>query len=192
MARKVSSAQCRLFRSGDKSIPDHSIGPHGKRNVLEILLAQIGELDLDLAANLIVGGRRDADAAGFADALEPRCDVDAVTEDIMRFDDDVADVDAHTKNEALSSASSIVSSRTWFWKMDGSSNRLDRARKLRQEPVAGVLDNAAAVFRNGWLDNVRQEGSQTRMRSLFVRVHEPRIAGHVGGHYRRQPASDPH
>ena len=29
------------------------------------------------------------------------------------------------------------------------------------------------------------------MRSLFVTVHEPRIARHVGGQYRRQPALDP-
>ena len=29
------------------------------------------------------------------------------------------------------------------------------------------------------------------MRSLFVMVHEPRIASHVGGQYRRQPALDP-
>ena len=29
------------------------------------------------------------------------------------------------------------------------------------------------------------------MRSLFVTVHEPRIASHVGGQYRRQPTLDP-
>src|SRR6267142_3320703 len=29
------------------------------------------------------------------------------------------------------------------------------------------------------------------MCSLFVIVHEPRVASHVGGQYRRQPALDP-
>src|SRR6476659_598430 len=29
------------------------------------------------------------------------------------------------------------------------------------------------------------------MSSLFVAVHEPRIASHVGGQYRRQPTLDP-
>jgi hypothetical protein len=27
--------------------------------------------------------------------------------------------------------------------------------------------------------------------ACFVETHQPRIASHVGGHYRRQPASDP-
>src|SRR6266568_3973489 len=29
------------------------------------------------------------------------------------------------------------------------------------------------------------------MRSLFVAVHEPRVASHVGGQYRRQPTFNP-
>jgi hypothetical protein len=35
-----------------------------------------------------------------------------------------------------------------------SSNRLDRARKLRQEPVAGILHDVAAVFCDYRLDSV--------------------------------------
>ena len=70
-------------------------------------------------------------------------------------------------------------------------NRFDRAWKLRQEPVAGVLDDAAAVFGNCGRHSVRQERGQFGMRSLFVIVHEPRVASHVGGQYRRQPALDP-
>src|SRR5712691_8864893 len=75
--------------------------------------------------------------------------------------------------------------------LHSSSNRLDRARKLRQEPVPGVLHDAAAVLDDCWINGVRQERGQFGMRSLFVIVHEPRVASHVGGHYRRQPALDP-
>src|SRR6185369_13777209 len=63
----------------------------------------------------------------------------------------------------------------------------DRARKLRQEPVSGVLDNAATMFSNCGGDSVRQ----FRVRSLFVIMHEPRVASHVGSQYRRQPALHP-
>jgi hypothetical protein len=35
-----------------------------------------------------------------------------------------------------------------------SSNRLDRARKLRQEPAAGILHDVAAVFCDYRLDSV--------------------------------------
>ena len=40
-------------------------------------------------------------------------------------------------------------------------------------------------------DRVRQERSQLLMRSLFIIVHQPRVAGHVCCQYRRQPALDP-
>jgi hypothetical protein len=75
--------------------------------------------------------------------------------------------------------------------LHSSSNRFDRTGKLRQEPVASVLDNAAAMFGDCRVDGVRQERSQVGMRGLFVMVHEPRVASHVSGQYRRQPALDP-
>jgi hypothetical protein len=68
--------------------------------------------------------------------------------------------------------------------LHGSSNCFDRARKLRQEPVAGVLDNTAAVVGNCRSDSVREERRQLGMRGLFIVVHQPRVARHVSGHYR--------
>jgi hypothetical protein len=70
-------------------------------------------------------------------------------------------------------------------------NRFDGAGELGQEPVAGMFDDAAPVFRNGWLDNIRQKRGQACMRALFVVMHQPRITGYVCGHYCRQPPSDP-
>ena len=84
-----------------RPVPHHGIGSHRTGDILEILLAQIGELDLDLAADLIVGRRRDADATGFCDALKPRRDVDAVPKNIVRLDNYVADIDADTEGNTL-------------------------------------------------------------------------------------------
>ena len=69
-------------------------------------------------------------------------------------------------------------------------NRLDRAWKLRQEAIAGVLHDAAAVFSDCRVDSLRQKRGQFGVCGFFVMVHEPRIASHVGGQYRRQPAFD--
>jgi hypothetical protein len=66
--------------------PDHSIGPDWAGNIFEVLLAQIGELDADLASDMIVGRRRNADAAGFCDAFKPRRNIYAVAKDVMRLD----------------------------------------------------------------------------------------------------------
>ena len=84
-----------------RPIPDHGIGPYRTGDVLEALLAQIGELNPDLAPDMIVGRRRDADAARFCDALKPRRDIDAVSKDVVRLDNNVADVDADTEGDTL-------------------------------------------------------------------------------------------
>src|SRR6267142_2724760 len=79
----------------------------------------------------------------------------------LRFDDYIADVDAHTKNKASVFRITDCKFANAVLEMRSSSNRLDRARKLSQEPVASVLDNAASVLRDCRLDNVRQERAST-------------------------------
>jgi hypothetical protein len=76
---------------------DHCIGPDGKSDVLEVLLTQIGELNANFAPDMIVGRRRDADAAGLCDALKPRSYIHAVPKNVVRLDNDVAYIDAHTE-----------------------------------------------------------------------------------------------
>src|SRR6266487_4993107 len=160
-------------------------------DVFEVLLAHIGELNSDLAADLIISRRRNADATGFCDALKPRRYVNAVSKNVMSLDDYVADIDAHTESNAPVFQLTDCKFLDAGLELHSSADRFDRARKLGQEPVAGVLHNAAAVFGDCWLDSFREERPQLGMGSLFVIVHEPRIASHVPGHYRRQPASDP-
>src|SRR5882724_6882693 len=173
------------------SIPDHGIGSDGAGNVFEVLLSQIGELNADLALDMIVGRRRDADAAGFCDALKSRRDVDAISKNIIGLDDYIADVDAHAESNTPVFRLSDCKFLDAGLELHGCANRFDRAWKLCQDPVSRVLHDAAAVFGNCGDDSVRQERCKFGMRSLFVMMHEPRIASHVGGHYHRQPASDP-
>jgi len=160
-----------VLRSGDEYIPARRVGPDRSCNTLGVLFPQIGKVDRDLASNLIVGGRGDTYAARFGDTLKAGCDIDAVAEDIMRFDDDVTDVNADTKNQAP--VLSIIDRKfaNIILEVDGRANRLDGARKLRQEPVPGVLDNAAAVLCDCWLNDVPQQRAQTRMCGLFVSMH---------------------
>jgi hypothetical protein len=161
------------------------------RNILEALLTQIGELNSDLSHNLIVGRRRDADAARFCDALEPCRNIYAIPEDVMRLDNYVADIDAHTESNAL--VFHVIDGKfvDACLELHSGPNGLDRTGKLRQKPVAGVFDNAAAMVRYCRAHNIRQECYHFGVRSLFVIVHKARIASHVSGQYRRQPPFDP-
>jgi hypothetical protein len=58
-----------------------------------------------------------------------------------------------------------------FLELCCSPNRLDRAPKFCQEPVASVFYNPATMLRDRRLYSVHQEHGQTRMRCLFVIVH---------------------
>lgn len=81
MALKVGLARCCRPSSSGQTHSRPAISPYRASDVFEVLLAQIGEFDPDLASDLIVGRQRDANAAGFCDALKPRCDVNAVSKD---------------------------------------------------------------------------------------------------------------
>jgi hypothetical protein len=109
----------------------------------------------------------------------------------VRLDNDVTDINAHPEGYALFFHIADCMVIDAGLELHSRSNRFDRARKLRQEPVAGVLYDPAAMFSDCRGDSVRQEGCQFGMRSLFVIVHEARVASHVGGQYRRQFALNP-
>jgi hypothetical protein len=87
--------------------------PDRKRDVFQVLLAHIDELSRHLASDMIVGRRRDADAARFCDALKPCRNIYAVAKDVMRLDDYIADTDAHTESRLASMTGANSSSRTF-------------------------------------------------------------------------------
>ena len=73
----------------------------------------------------------------------------------MGLDDYVADIDAHAESNAPVFRITDCKFVNAGLELYSGSNRFDRARKLRQEPVTGVLHDAAAVFGNCGRDNVR-------------------------------------
>ena len=77
------------------------VNADGARDVLHRLLAEIGERQRQLVPDLLVGGARDADAAGLAQRFEPGGNVDAVAENVVAVDDDVADIDADPEHDLL-------------------------------------------------------------------------------------------
>jgi hypothetical protein len=135
------------------------------------LFAQISELDVDLAADMIVNGEGNADAARFCDALKPRRDIDAISKDVMGLDDYVADVDTYTESNTPVLRLSRCKFLDAGLELHSSPNRLDRAPKFCQEPVASVFYDPATMLRDRGLYSVRQEHAQTRVRCLLVIVH---------------------
>ena len=89
----------------------------------------------------------------------------------MRLDDYVAHIDADTKSNLSVFCIGGCKFFDTGLELQSRSNRSDRAWKLCQEPVAGILDDATAVFGDRGRDTVREERCQFGMRGLFVMMH---------------------
>jgi hypothetical protein len=66
-----------------------------------VLLAHIDELSPDLALDMFVGRRRDANAARFPNALKPRRNVHTIPKDVVRLDNCTADIDTYSEGNAI-------------------------------------------------------------------------------------------
>jgi hypothetical protein len=196
--RKMRRRKRRLRRRGaglrqhlrTRSIGDHGIGPHRPSDILEALLAEIGEPDADLAIDLIMGRSRQANAAGLRDALKPGRYVDAISEDVIRTDDDVADIDPDTKQNPLVLRIIDREFVDAVLKRHRSAHRFHRTLEFGKQPIAGVLDNPAAVRGDRRHHSVCQQCGHAGMRRLFVGMHQAGITGNIGHQYRSQPSFD--
>src|SRR6266850_2601766 len=119
------------------------VGAHWAVDVLQPLLAQIGELDLDLASNLIVRRRRDANTSRFSNALKPRGDVDTVTKDVVALDQDVSKVDPDPEQHTPVLRNGVVALGHYRLHSYRAFDRIDHRRKLQQHAVARGLDDPA-------------------------------------------------
>jgi hypothetical protein len=134
--------------------PDHGVCADRAVNVFEVLLAEISELNANSAYDTFIGRRGNADAAGFCDTFKPRRNIHAVAEDIMWLDNYVADIYADTESDT---GIFRVGGCKFFdasLKLHSGSDRFNRVWKFCQKPVAGMLDDAAAVLRDRGRDPV--------------------------------------
>src|SRR6516164_4814958 len=144
------NCRARFFR-------DRGIDPDRICNVLEVPLTQINELDPDLASNMTIDGRRNANATRLGNPFKPRRDVDVVTEDIVRLDDHIANIDSNAEQNARVFWIIDCQVANTLLELGCSPNSRDSTRKFCQQSVPGVLDDATSVFGYCWIDCVRRE-----------------------------------
>src|SRR5262249_58140423 len=102
------------------------------RNIFELLLAGILEIYIDLAPHLAVGIVGDANAARLGNAFQPRSNIDAVAEDVVVLDHDVADVNADPQFDAALRRHARVALSHATLDVDGAARGIDRAAELDQ------------------------------------------------------------
>ena len=77
----------------------HAVDVDCARDILDLLRAEILEGEAQLVEDLIAHDPADADSARVGQRFEARRHIDAIAEDVVAVDDDVADVDADPKVE---------------------------------------------------------------------------------------------
>src|SRR5262249_52883105 len=87
---------------------------------------------------LLVRRGTKANPARLSQRFEPGCDVDAVAEYIASLDDDVADIDAHAKFDAMPCRCRGVAGDHLPLHLERTAYRVDDAGKLGEQSVAGV------------------------------------------------------
>jgi hypothetical protein len=96
------------------------------------------------------------------------------------IDDDVADIDADAKLDALLMWHVGVTLRHATLNIDGTTHRVHDAVELGQQPIAGVLDDPPTVLRDLGIDEGTQMVLELDVGGLFIEARQPAVAGHIG------------
>ena len=136
--------------------------------------------DGELVAHLIPHHPADADAARFRQGFKARRDVDAVAEDVVLVDNDVAEIDADAEIYAPLGWHAGVARGHLALHLDRASNRIDHARKLAEQTVARRVDNAAAMLLDLGVGYLSPQRLQRSERAFLIRPHQARVARDIG------------
>ena len=142
------------------------------------MAAKRAVIEIELIPDLVVYGLRDADGAGLSERLQPGCDVDAIAKDVIAIDDHVAEIDPDPQFEPALRRDRVVDRARAPLHFDGAVQRIDDARKIRQQAVARRADYPATLRRDQRVDRAA-ELIQRSMRPGLILAHQPAETDHI-------------
>jgi hypothetical protein len=163
-----------------------SVHPHGLLDVLDLPLAHVLEGERQLAANLIVDGIGNEHATRLGQRLQPRRDVDPVTVDPAFVVDHISQIDPDAKQHAAILGHPLVALGHHGLDLDRTLGGADDAGKLSQYAVAGGVDDAPTVPADQGQDHALM-GLEVPHGGGLVSMHEPAVAGDIGGENGGEP-----
>jgi hypothetical protein len=98
---------------------------------------------------------------------------------VIRFYDDIAEIDAKAEHDASIFREIGVSVDHLALDFDRAPYRVNDAGELKQCTVASILDDPPVMLASLRFEQVPLECGQARMRALLIQLHEARIADHV-------------
>ena len=122
----------------------------------------------------------------------PRRDIHPVAENVVLFNDHVAEVDADAEPDppllghvGLAVAHSSLDLR-------GAPHGIYNARKFHQETVASIFYDPAPVLRDLRIDQFAEMRFEPFVRPLLIQPHQARVTCHIGGQDRGKAADRGH
>src|SRR5262249_26450366 len=152
--RFVGECQSRSYRHRF-AIRPQPIDSNRFRDVLELLLTQIIESELCLAANMVENSPRDDDAPGIGQGLDPCGYIDPITVEVIALDHNVAQIDADSQSNSPALRQVCIGGLHTLLQLDSAFDGIHGAGKLDQDAVANVLDDAAAMPVDGRPQDLR-------------------------------------
>ena len=165
----------------------NGISPHRPRDVLQLLVAEIGKVRRYLVAHLAIGVFGQADSTGLGDPLQSRRDIDAVTHQIaVRLNNHVAKMDADPEVDPPVFTELGIALGHALLHLDGAAHRIHHARKLDQNAVASRLDDAAPIACDGGIDQLGTQRAEAGDGAVLVRANKAAVSDHIRRQYRRK------
>ncbi|MGY3425890.1 hypothetical protein ACVWZW_006394 [Bradyrhizobium sp. F1.13.4] len=129
--------------------------------------------------DLLVDRAGDKDLAWFGDALDARCDVDAVAVDVVRLHDDVTEVDANPVLDPGLLRKRGVAADEILLDDDAASDGLDRTVENRDEAIARRLHQTSIVLDDAGPDEIPLDPLDADVRALLVGLHQAAVGSDV-------------
>jgi hypothetical protein len=169
----------------------NAINPDCPCNILDLLIAHILESEIELVAHLVAHDPADANAAGIRQGFEAGGDIDTVAVDVVLVDNDVAEIDPDAEPDAAVLGHAGFAIYHCPLQLGGTADRVHDAREFRQHAIAGILDDAPGMLADLRVDEFAAMRLEPLVGALLVHAHQARVACHISGENRRQPALDP-
>ena len=143
--------------------------------------AEIRDRPIEPTFHLPIGLFGEANRARLANPFEARGDIDAIAHQIaVGLLDHVAEMDADAELDAAIFRHSGAAFGHAGLHLDRATHGVDHAAKFDEEPIAGALDDAPAMGRYCWIDEIAAQPPEPRQRALLVGAGEPAVADDVG------------
>ena len=140
---------------------------------VEITSLSDGILEFDLAkASLFV--------VGIGQGFEPGRNIDAVTVNIITFNQHFAEIDADTELDALIFRSFRFPRNHCMLNINRRSQSIDNTRVFNQKCVAHCLDDTTIILAQCGIDELRANGAHALAGAERVTFHKAAVTDHVG------------